>query len=227
MSFKLEKEMLQPVKSWFSKRQELVKEELKVPWGYCDLAGCSFNKNSVSERMKLGQRKPIGPHSRVQLLWEVPDKETHDSISQEQLFEVYQGIRAKEDLEQDLKYLEDRNFLTRDSNGYYQKFNGWFPLHSEIVAIELKLKNVKQAIQQARAHLSYADSSYVALPRPLAEKVSTSNNKQIFSELGLGLLGVSPNWCQTIIHPSSKKPTKTVLQAYCVERFWREYSRNS
>lgn len=227
MNFNLEKEMLHPVKSWLSKRQDLIKEEFKLPWGYCDLVGCSLDNENVRERLELGQKRSIGTQSRVQLLWEIPDENTNDSISKEELYRLYSGIRSTEDLEEDLKDLAKRNFIVEDSNGRYQKLNGWFPIHNELVAVELKLKNVNEAIQQARLHLSYADASYVALPRSLAENVSKGAKKQIFSATGLGLLGVSPNWCQTILYPSARKSKNQVLQAYCAERFWREYSKNN
>jgi len=231
MNFELEEQMRKPVKSWLENRQDLIKEEFRVPWGYCDVVGCSLNKKGISKRIKLNQRKPIGPQSRVHLLWQIPREKADNSVKVEDLVSIYDGFRGGEKINEDLQYLEERNFIRKSSLGGYQRIDGWYPLQNDIIAIELKLKNVKRALRQAKSHLSYANNSYVALPRPLAERIIRSDREDEFRRNGVGLLGVSPNWCRTMINPTNKEQKEEyydeILQIHCVERFWRGYIRSN
>jgi hypothetical protein len=108
-----------------------------------------------------------------------------------------------------------------------QKLNGWMPLHKRLIAVELKLNRVEEAISQARNNLIFADSSYVWLPKKLALRVASRRIRESsFLESGVGLLAVASAECEILI-PSrhcSAKPDP-VIQFYCVEKFWRTYPK--
>ena len=51
MPFNYEHEMVKPAERWLRSEGLLVKREFPLPWGICDLVGCSFNKKNVKKRL--------------------------------------------------------------------------------------------------------------------------------------------------------------------------------
>ena len=221
MDFRFEGEMVAPTKMWLQSKHAFVKEEFRLPWGYCDLVGCSLNPTRVRQRLQFQQRQPIGSLIRVDILWRIPDEGSVKIMTLDKLTEVYDHLLNRTRLEEELRVLEERNFVLRKGREGFQKLNGWFPLHRSLVAVELKLIRVDEAIRQAQAHLSFADKAYVGLPLPLALRVARSARRQDFLQEGVGLLGVTEAECRVLIASKAQKRKDTVLQAYCVERFWR------
>lgn len=227
MSFRFEEDMLPPVRAWLQRRCPLVKEEFRVPWGYCDLVGCAIDARSARQRLSLNQRAPIGPLSRVSLLWHVPEAGEGESAHFDDLLEVFDGVVEHAWIERELAVLEERNFVRRTDGGGFQRLNGWYPLHSRMIAVELKLHRVEEALQQAARHVSFADASYVALPRALAENVSKGSTRRYFDNHAVGLLGISEKWCTTLIEPEKNEFRDVIVEAHCTERFWRDYLTDS
>lgn len=64
----------------------------------------------------------------------------------------------------------------------------WREILPEIVTIEAKVKNWRDAIAQAARNRVFAHRSFVALPQHLAKRV---RSEPIFKRLGIGLLSVS------------------------------------
>lgn len=68
--------------------------------------------------------------------------------------------------------------------------------HSDIVSVELKLNNWKEAIEQARLNLRVSDYSYVALQDPLGRF-----DAQLYIDAiqnGIGLLSVDGHASETL-----------------------------
>jgi hypothetical protein len=63
----------------------------------------------------------------------------------------------------------------------------WRRILPRTVAIEAKVSDWKKAVEQASRNTIFANYSYIALPRSLAEHVCQN---ALFDRLGLGLLGV-------------------------------------
>lgn len=89
-------------------------------------------------------------------------------------------------------HLERRGFRVRDE----VRFNGRVAdlvgaRDGEVVAVELKLDDWRQALTQARAYQVGAPLSYVALPAPTARGVA-DRHRDAFAAEGVGLLGVDP-----------------------------------
>ena len=219
--FRYEADMFAPVESWMSQQGLQIKREFVVPWGVCDLVGATFDGSKVQKRLELRQRQKIGPVSRIELLLSLPDTETRRSVSLGKLERKYKDLVPKDALLRELDVLESRNFARTTRHGHYQKFNGWMPLHQRLVAVELKLSRVAEALQQAVNHYAFADESYVALPMSVADTTMRSISRiKKFEQAGVGILGVTADHCELKLPAQAKAPTGCPFQIHAAERFW-------
>ena len=220
--FKLESEMGPLVCEWMQKSGLTVKSEFSLPWGICDFVGVSLNLAHVRKRIALKQTKPIGPMRRVELLEQIPDEKTGFAVS----IETLERASIREDnfrsTARDLEQLIRDRFVTATSSGEFQKRNGWVPLQKRIVAVELKLARISEAVCQAAANKAFATESYVALPWPLAYRHANRLRASVFVNAGIGILAVTDNSCRVVLKPSKLGfEAHATLQIHCVERFWR------
>jgi hypothetical protein len=223
MAFDRECEMAFPIRRWLQQQRLLVKQEFLLPWGVCDFVGLSFNAQNVEKRLSFRQYQPIGPLHRLQFLARIPDQESGNSITDGRLREEFQECAPHSDFETELRSLLAGRFLVRIEGGSFQKLNGWTPLHSRLVAVELKLSRISEAIAQATCHLDFATESYVALPSAVADKIVKSARVSQFERERIGILAVTRNECHLALRPSKPDNFRLDrnLQMHCVERFWR------
>jgi hypothetical protein len=219
--------MVRPAEDWLKSLGLLTKREFATPWGICDLVGLAFNKRHVKKRLALGQRRPIGPPRRVAVLMRIPDIETGASVRLATLQRQFGPFIPPEAVARDVEILVSRKFVCRTQRGTFQSVNGWLPLHKRLVAVELKLSRVEEALGQAFAHRDMTHESYVALPESRARRIRSSDRANAFRNAGIGLLGVAPNVCRVLLAPRPKAPTGTVAETHCVERFWQPLIRDS
>ncbi|MFC1636691.1 hypothetical protein ACFL5Z_17825 [Planctomycetota bacterium] len=220
--------MVEPAEAWLTSKGLMVKREFPTPWGICDLVGCSFNKRNVRKRLRLGQKKPVGSHLRVMLLSDIPEENDRPQITPSQLAETYSDFFDTERIVSELNRLEKDKFVQKTASGSVYKLNGWMPLQKKIVALELKLSRVQDVLHQAISNLEFADESYVGLPMKTASRLARSNTVSPFIEHGIGILGLNRENYKVFRSPTCrKKRTDPVFQSYCVERFWRHYSKGS
>jgi len=227
-TFRLERDMTAVVESWMGSRELAVKAEFATPWGICDLVGVRLNKHMVRKRMALGQWEPIGPASRIALLQQVPDARM-GTIAVSRLKRDFSGVMSPQQVERELERLSRARFLAEPRRGVVHRLNGWEPLHSSIVAVELKLSRIEDAYNQALCHLWFATESFVALPYDTALRLSRNPRVRRFRSNGVGILGVQADRCRVLVRPADSRRFKTnpVLQAHCVERFWRTSVRDT
>jgi hypothetical protein len=227
-AFKLEREMTAVVERWLLQRRGMhVKREFRTPWGYCDLVGVNFRRRNVEHRLKLGQRKAIGPEIRIALLNSIPDCETGSSVTFSALLREFGGYLGNDDLRSQLSYLMAANFVVSGKAERFQKVNGWMPLHKNLVAVELKLSRVEDAFAQAKSNLYFAHESYVGMPHEITDRILGSAKLADFRHAGVGIIGISPRQCTVVLKSRSTRQVDSVLQMHCVERFWREHATNS
>lgn len=227
MLFKRESEMTLPVRRWLSREGLLIKSEFVLPWGICDLVGLSFNKHQVKKRLSYRQRLPIGPLQRVELLRHIPDRESGRSITLEGLQKLADRSILSTSVEDDLNRLIADRFVLPDRHGALQKLNGWAPMHRRIVAVELKLQRISEALSQALSNRAFATESYIALPYIAAERLARGRRQSHLSSDGIGILGVTERTCKVLLRaPQLTEPDET-LQLHCVERFWRTRDSSS
>lgn len=220
MTFAREREMARPVRSWLMSQGLQVKQEYSTPWGICDFVAASLNRTLVRKRLELRQSNAIGSLFRLALLQRIPDSRSGRSISWSRLEHLCRV--PSEYLEAELDKLIVNRFVIRTPRGAFQKLNGWQPLHKKIIAIELKLNRVAEAIMQARANRAFATESFIALPAETAYRLARSERKHELTMAGVGIIAVSRESCTVLLRPSDCGiAADPVLQMHCVERFWR------
>jgi hypothetical protein len=218
--------MVVPAWEWLTKQKLFAKREFYTPWGICDLVGVSLYKRRVQQRLRLGQLHPIGCARRIALLNQIPDLESERFITTSQLFADFDFGFSEREIMRQVDGLIDKRFVVRYESGRLQKVNGWAPLHKRIVAFELKLQRVQEALFQAISHLNFATESYVGLPEKKAESASGSV-LETFKKAGVGLVAVGPIRCQVLLRSKPRVESDPVLQMHCVERFWRTHVRGN
>ena len=224
--FKSEANMTKPTARWMQSEGLLVKPEFITPWGMCDLVGLSFKERSVSYRRRLGQRLPVSSLTRAALLFRIPDDKT---ITLRSLARQCAPMIPEEVLNEHMQRLIDDGFVRCSSGDHLQRLNGWVPLHKRLIAVELKLKRVEEAMSQAQNNLIFADESYVGLPKDLAVRVAAKRARwSSFLDNGVGVLAVAPRAC-TVVIPSRHRSSvpDPVVQFYCVEKLWRAFPKGS
>jgi hypothetical protein len=220
--FSLEAQMAAPVLTWLRQNSLDVKREFSLPWGICDFVGVSFDRKRAQLRISYGQTKSIGTPRRLFLLSKIPDTHSGRSITCKRLQNELSEIMPPEVFDLELNHLIRSNFVHRPRSGLLQSRNGWAPLHKRIIAVELKLSRVTDGFAQARSNLSFATESYVALPSRTARRLVESRMAQDFRKNGIGILAVGSRFCEPVLRSGVTAACRDhLLQAYCVERFWR------
>jgi hypothetical protein len=220
--FRFEREMSERTRKWLVAEGLTVKSEFPVPWGVCDFVGVEFEPKRVAHRLRLGQIKSIGSALSVDLLGHIPDQHTGRSISLSGLTKLYDGWLNADRLVAELQKLKRSKFIVCDGSlRRFQKINGWAPIHRRIVALELKLCRVEQALIQARANLAFATESWVGMPDSVATRIASQpRHASLFRQSGIALLAVSPARCRCLIAPLPRVSVDNTLQLHTVERFW-------
>lgn len=223
--FARESEMSIPATGWLAARRLMVKAEFVSPWGICDLVGARLKRSNVAHRLDYRQTNRIASITRAALLFKVPDIETGESITLGRLVRDCSPAVPEGELTNELHQLERDGFVKRGRRGQLQKLNGWVPLQEEIVALELKLSRVEEAVHQARNNLGFADLSFVGLPSLVACRIAESRvRRREFTREGIGLLSVGETRCRVVIRPRRRAEwTDKALQLYCVDKFWRDH----
>lgn len=228
-NFPLERDMSSLAHHWLRRQGLRVKAEFSTPWGICDFVGVSFSPERVRQRLRLGQRQPIGPPFRIALLNRIPDIQTGKSVTLGRLEREFSDLLSPVEFQVALRNLVESRFVRETHSGTFQKLNGWVPLHSRIVCLELKLRRAEDALSQARSHLKFATHSYVGLPSDLAFRLAHSKRRRDFLEEGVGIVAVSPGRCDIVLRSkcNDQESKDRVLQMHCVERFWRTSLRGN
>lgn len=97
--------------------------------------------------------------------------------------------QSKQKTDRQLMELVDVNAV-REKSGVFSLCPTWREILPEIITIEAKVENWRTAINQAARNRIFAHRSYVALPDRIATRI---RNEKAFSQLGLGLLRISPD----------------------------------
>lgn len=226
--FRFEHEMASFARDWLLRQGLMVKEEFYTPWGICDMVGVKLDRRQVRKRVRLGQKHPIGPLIRLEILNAVPGAEEGESTTLEELAHKYQDLLTATELCAEIDKLVTGKFVRLGEHGTLQKVNGWVPLHTRLVALELKLNRVEEALGQAVSHQAFAEESFVGLPTGLAERIATSSRAARFQAEGVGIVSVGKKLCRVVLRPEIRRHQINLsFQMHCVERFWRTEIRGN
>ncbi len=221
--FAKESDMAASAAVWMKSSGMAVKSEFVAPWGICDLVGLTFNPDYVAHRLQLQQTRAISSITSAVLLLQIPDLETKKSTTLDRLVRQCAPSIPEEIVSRETARLISDRFVVSSSHGRLQRINGWMPLQDRLVAVELKLKRIEEAMRQALNNLGFADESYVGLPDEVARRVVSNVSRwSDFLDAGVGLLSVTQNGCKVLIPARRARSwTDTAIQFYCVEKFWR------
>ncbi len=216
-----ESDLTNPVENWLLDQGYLVRREFRNAWGICDLVALSPNPTAIRHRLKLGQKTSIGSVSRFSILDVIPDVEIGRSVHINTVCKKLSGILCSDRIETHVKSLLKMGFLSQPKKNHLQKINGWHCIEKKVIAVELKLNRIQEAIYQARNNQLFADLSYIGLPK---QKIKTLKSKNFYPELveyGIGVISIDGSEVKVVLDPSEEsfKP-REVLRAYSAERFW-------
>lgn len=223
--FSREAEMKYPVRCWMIQQGMYVAEEFSTGWGICDLVGCKFDENKITQRTQQKQRQPIGSTEAVYIYNQLPDSaKSKRGVRLETLANKLGPYIKLDKIESTINRLKSTNHVIETKSGSYQKVNGWAPLYSRLVAIELKLNRLSDVINQARANQAIVPESYIALPADVAEQNFQKEFRSLLENEGLGLLAVTEDSCNMLLRARQTSGLMfTALELWVVENFWRIY----
>ena len=218
--FALESEMKAPVIQWMTDQGMYVAEEFGNGWAICDLVGCKFDADKIRVRTQAKQRQPLGSSTAIHIYNKLPQ---HKNTL---INDLSPYINAEE-IETALDKLIKNNHVIVTKSGVYQKVNGWDPMYSRLIAIELKLHRISDVIAQAESNRGFVPESYIALPQDLAER---NLKKDTFvtrlNNAGIGLIAVTPTSSEVLLQPRHL-PNHTYIyvnhEMWTTEYFWRKH----
>ena len=223
--FNFERDMTIPATKWLINQGLMVKHEFRMTWGICDVVGLEPQHPNIALRLQSGQRRPVGPPSRIALLRELSTDAGGVGSTLSDLSQRLGWLPNRTGAE--LKILIERCFARETTKGRFVSVSEWRPLHQRIIAIELKLDRIDEAISQARSHTVFATDSFIALPRPVAERVVSHHDRvEQLKRSGIGLLSVSRFEVTQMFPCNADRPYETdpILQRHCVERFLPQFT---
>lgn len=98
----------------------------------------------------------------------------------------------------------------------------WRPLHARIIAVELKLLRVVDALHQAYNNLMAVEESYAAFPADVAARIVARRERWAkYWGHGIGLLSVNEN-CTVVIAAGPNREMRESMVERQVEKFFRE-----
>jgi hypothetical protein len=202
-----------------------IAEEFGTGWGICDLVGCEFDQARVAYRTEQGQRQPLGSAVAIRVYSVLPDADkTSRGISIETLRNRLGPYIDEDRVERTLTRLVETNHARRTRSGCFQKVNGWAPLATRLVAVELKLHRWSDALCQAKSNLAFAPESFVALPLSDARRAASGLYGDELRRHGIGLLGVCSTRCEMLVEAQrSDRHLDEALALWATEYFWRIY----
>lgn len=185
--------------------------EFKAGYGIADLVFAKnfhFDKNSVD-------RSPINNYYALRALFELKDKSGFSTKEVKNVLGIGES-KARETVH----YLVEKGYLRRENRGSYsisiENFSN--PIKS-LVAIEVKLRDWKQGILQARRYKTYTDECYLAILSEYEKNIDYN----LLNRFDIGLILFSPTSGEITI---KKKPSQNkFLSIYSEiqEIFAKEY----
>ncbi len=216
----LEAHLAGTVLRWLCEQGLLVQmEEFVTPWGVADVLGIRFNLDRVQARIAAGHLDPVTDTHAMQLLISLPTGGKPKRISD--VARKFEPLFGPALFERVVRNLTRKRFIVQDGASLV-RCTDWMPYHEQLVAVELKLRRVDEALAQARRHKAITPESYVGMPAVIAERVAFTDRRAEFEAAGVGLISVQDGVCKVLIPPSISE--ETVIEAQrlsAAEACWR------
>jgi hypothetical protein len=218
---RLESQLQWPAEKWLLDHGYVTTREFKTPWGISDVIGVKPNLDRSYQRLGLGHTLSLGDVSSVMVLLRIPTVASKRSASKAEVVSEMGDLIGVAEVEVILQRLIRKGIVAENGAGRLVRHTPWLPYHDGFVSVELKLQRVDEALKQAKRHRTITPSSYVGLPREIAEKVMTSERKADFVAAGVGLLSISGETCEEVISPAAEiNAIERVYEIAAAERCW-------
>jgi len=161
-----EKRLVNDFKSAYSKlmynKSYIIFEEFKTGWGIPDLVVITYDKNRLKNRIQTFMKDEFLPQVDKTTAYGIAYLSRVENTTVNDLCDF---LKMK-NINKILITLKKRGLivLQDDKHITVNNVNGNFIIDS-IRIFEVKIKNWKQAVSQARRHLWFTDESYIVLPR--------------------------------------------------------------
>lgn len=205
----------------FSKQGYIVRSEISAGYGRADLVLAKPNNQNVLLRKSHQQMTTLKSVWHFHTLSHIPDIDDVNEESATLGSLMQKSFVSKSHLKTVLlSDLEENGFIKKQGDGY-RKLNGWMPLTTELIAIEAKLYNWRRGVIQAIRYNSFADKSYLAIPKMYSHRV----DEKYLEKYGIGLFVWDEEGLEEVITPTKDNlRLKKFKKNYVAEHFWEEVS---
>ncbi len=215
----LESHLAGTVLRWLGEQGLVQLSEFVTPWGVADVLAIRPNLDRVNARIEAGHLDAVIDAHAMQLLLSLPAGAKAKRISD--LARKFEPLLGQALFERAVRSLMRKRFVIQDGLSLRRRVD-WLPYHERLVAVELKLRRIDEAVAQARRNKAITAESYVALPAIIAERVAFTERRLGFEESGVGLLSVQDDICAELIPPDlSGKTVIEVQELSAAEACWR------
>lgn len=211
--FREEKEMLPILVSYLEQKGFEVEEQVQSrSLGRPDVVGYILNERKIQTRIRQLQRIPLDSLAYQKVLDALPCSSTiqfDELLAKVDISESYLRGRI-------LKRLREAGYLRLEDQDII-KVNGFIDFCKNVVTIEAKIENWKQAFFQARRNQFISDYCYIAI----SEDFESRPDKNVLKEFGIGLLVVGPKSVAERVKANKSKNIDTSLKNLFTEEIWR------
>lgn len=217
----LESHLAGTVLRWLAEQGLLVQmEEFVTPWGVADVLGIRPNLDRVQQRIAAKHLDAVSDVHAMQFLLSLPIGGKPRRISD--AARKFEPLFGPDLFERTVKNLIRKRFVVQEGASLI-RHTEWMPYHEQLVAVELKMRRVDEALAQARRHKAITAESYVGMPAVVAERVAFTEKRADFEAAGVGLLSVQDDICKVLIAPDLSAKTVIEAQEFCAaEACWRK-----
>lgn len=215
----LEAHLAGTVLLWLGEQGMMQVTEFVTPWGVADVLGIRPNIDRVKARIAAKHLDPVSDAHAMQLLLSLPADGKPKRLAD--IARKFEPLLGPDLFERAVRNLIRKRFIVHEGASLIRRTE-WMPYHEQLIAIELKLRRVEEALAQARRHKAITVDSYVGMPAVIAEKVAFTERRSEFEAAGVGLLSVQDGSCKVLIPPNTSQ--KTVIEAQqlsAAEACWR------
>jgi len=97
------------------------------------------------------------------------------------------------------------------------------PKLNEVMAVELKLRDIKGVIEQAKSNHRHVNKSFAAMPLDFCRRMRMSSRDK-FDEAGIGLIGIDVKSGEIVVFHCSEEKTdrdyNSGLRTFIKDRLW-------
>lgn len=197
---------------WLGEQGIVQIPQFVLPWGVVDVVGIKPNLERLQARLAAKQTEALLESHAIEVLLSIPKRK---KIRIEDLRQTFEPTLGPNLFARAIKSLIKKHFAKQNEDTL-TRCTDWMPYHELLIAVELKLKRIDEALAQAKRHKAITPASYVGMPGLIAERILKSERKRAeFQEAGIGLLSIENHVCTVQIKPSNSRKSIIEPQEIC------------